>query len=67
GDSLDELTAREREVLVLIADGFSNKEIAERLVLSVKTVDRHRENIMRKLNLHTRVELTRYAMEKGVA
>ena len=67
GDSLDELTAREREVLALIADGFSNKEIAERLVLSVKTVDRHRENIMRKLNLHTRVELTRYAMEKGVA
>lgn len=66
GDSLDELTAREREVLVLIADGFSNKEIAERLVLSVKTVDRHRENIMRKLNLHTRVELTRYAIGKGL-
>ena len=66
GGSLGGLTAREREVLVLIADGFSNKEIAERLVLSVKTVDRHRENIMRKLNLHTRVELTRYAIGKGL-
>lgn len=66
GDSLDALTAREHEVLTLIADGLSNKEIAERLVLSVKTVDHHRENIMRKLNLHTRVELTRYAIGKGL-
>jgi len=65
-DSLDALTAREHEVLALIADGLSNKEIADRLVLSAKTVDRHRENIMRKLNLHTRVELTRYAIEKGL-
>ena len=65
-DSLDGLTAREHEVLTLIADGLSNKEIADRLVLSVKTVDHHRENIMRKLNLHTRVELTRYAIEKGL-
>ena len=65
-DSLDALTAREHEVLTLIADGLSNKEIADRLVLSVKTVDHHRENIMRKLNLHTRVELTRYAIGKGL-
>lgn len=66
GEGLDELTARENEVLTLIADGLSNKEIADRLVLSAKTVDRHRENIMRKLNLHTRVELTRYAIRKGL-
>ncbi|MCA9869071.1 MAG: response regulator transcription factor, partial [Anaerolineae bacterium] len=49
-----------------IADGLTNREIAEQLVISVKTVDRHRENIMRKLNLHNRVELVRYAIEKGL-
>ncbi|MEA3336367.1 MAG: response regulator transcription factor [Chloroflexota bacterium] len=59
------LTPREREVLTLIAEGKSNKEIAKELVISVKTVDRHRENIMRKLNLHNRVELVKYAIEKG--
>lgn len=60
------LTAREHEVLACIADGLTNREIAEKLVISVKTVDRHRENIMRKLNLHNRVELVRYAIEKGL-
>lgn len=60
------LTAREREVLVYIAEGDTNREIAEKLVISPKTVDRHRENIMRKLNLHNRVELVRYAIEKGL-
>ncbi|MEZ4770981.1 MAG: response regulator transcription factor [Caldilineales bacterium] len=60
------LTPREHEVLALIADGLTNREIAEQLVISVKTVDRHRENIMRKLNLHNRVELVRYAIEKGL-
>ncbi len=62
----DELTPREREVLTLIAEGLSNPEIADKLVISVKTVGRHRENIMRKLNLHNRVELVRYAIEKGL-
>jgi two-component system response regulator NreC len=64
--SSEELTAREREVLTCIADGMTNREIAETLVISAKTVDRHRENIMRKLNLHNRVELVRYAIEKGL-
>ncbi|MEZ4637212.1 MAG: response regulator transcription factor [Caldilineaceae bacterium] len=62
----DELTTREREVLVHIAEGSTNREIAEKLVISPKTVDRHRENIMRKLNLHNRVELVKYAIEKGL-
>jgi two-component system response regulator NreC len=61
----EELTPREREVLTYIAEGYTNREIAEALVISVKTVDRHRENIMRKLNLHSRVELVKYAIEKG--
>ena len=62
----DELTPREQEVLTLIAEGYSNNEIADRLVISAKTVDRHRENIMRKLNLHNRVDLVKYALRKGL-
>jgi len=62
----DDLTPREQEVLTLIAEGYSNNEIADRLVISAKTVDRHRENIMRKLNLHNRVELVKYALRKGL-
>lgn len=62
----EELTAREQEVLTCIAEGLTNREIAETLVISAKTVDRHRENIMRKLNLHNRVELVKYAIEKGL-
>jgi two-component system response regulator NreC len=61
----DILTAREREVLVLIAEGLMNRDIAERLTISVKTVERHRENIMNKLNLHSRTELVKYAIRKG--
>jgi two-component system, NarL family, response regulator NreC len=64
--AFDVLTDREREVLVLIAQGLSNQEIADKLVISIKTVNRHRENIMAKLNLHSRVELVRYAIEKGL-
>jgi two-component system response regulator NreC len=60
------LTPREREVLTYIAEGYTNREIAEALVLSVKTVDRHRENIMQKLDLHSRVALVKYAIEKGL-
>ncbi len=61
-----DLTPREREILTYIAEGFTNREIAETLVISIKTVDRHRENIMHKLNLHNRVELVKYAIEKGL-
>ena len=63
---IEDLTPREREVLTHIAEGYTNREIAENLVISVKTVDRHRENIMQKLNLHNRVELVKYAIEKGL-
>ncbi len=66
GRPFDNLTDREREVLTAIAQGLSNQEIAGRLTISVKTVNRHRENIMAKLNLHSRVELVRYAIEKGL-
>lgn len=62
----EELTPREREVLVLIAEGLTNPEIADKLVISVKTVDRHRENIMRKLNLHSRIDLVKYAIKLGL-
>lgn len=62
----DDLTPREREVLTLIAEGLTNTAIAEQLVISAKTVDRHRENIMRKLNLHSRVDLVKYAIQKGL-
>lgn len=61
----DELTPRQQEVLTLIAEGFMNREIAERLTISVKTVERHRENIMNRLNLHSRTELVKYAIRKG--
>ena len=64
--SADELTAREREVLTLIAEGLTSREIASRLVISPKTVDRHRENIMAKLNLHNRAELVRFAVARGI-
>jgi two-component system response regulator NreC len=60
------LTPREQEVLTLLADGDSNTEIATKLSISPKTVSRHRENIMRKLNLHSRTELVKYAIRKGI-
>ena len=65
-DSLDDLTPREQEVLTLLAEGATNTEIADQLVISPKTVARHRENIMRKLNLHSRTELVKYAIRKGI-
>ena len=64
--NLDGLTDREHEVLIHLAEGISNEEIASALVISPKTVERHRENIMRKLNLHSRSELVRYAIRKGI-
>lgn len=63
---LSGLTEREQEVLTYLAEGSSNEEIASALVISPKTVARHRENIMRKLNLHSRAELVRYAIRKGI-
>lgn len=63
---LEALTPREQEVLTHIAEGLTNPEIAELLVISAKTVDRHRENIMRKLNLHNRVDLVKYALKHGL-
>jgi two-component system response regulator NreC len=65
-NTLDGLTVREQEILTLLADGASNSEIADRLTISPKTVARHRENIMRKLNLHSRSELVKYAIRKGI-
>ena len=65
-DVVDGLTEREQEVLAHLADGASNQEIAETLNISPKTVARHRENIMRKLNLHSRAELVKYAIRKGI-
>ena len=63
---LDGLTPREHEVLTLLADGSSNYEIADQLSISPKTVSRHRENIMGKLDLHSRSELVKYAIRKGI-
>jgi DNA-binding NarL/FixJ family response regulator len=62
----DPLTPREREVLKLIAESGSTKQIAATLVISEKTVERHRENILDKLGMHDRVELTRYAIRSGL-
>jgi two-component system response regulator NreC len=64
--ALDGLTEREQEVLRYLAEGVANNEIAEALVISAKTVERHRENIMQKLGLHSRSELVRYAIRKGI-
>jgi len=61
-----ELTAREREVLQLVAEGETSKRIAQRLHVSVKTVEAHRQQIMDKLNIHTVAGLTKYAIRKGI-
>lgn len=63
---LADLTERELEVLRLIVDGLTSREIAESLVISPNTVERHRQNIMSKLGLHNRAELVRYAISKGL-
>ena len=70
GDSIsstwDTLTHREREVLKLVAEGHPNKYIADYLCLSIKTVEKHRSNLMKKLDLHNASTLTSYAIEKGL-
>lgn len=62
----DSLTRREKEVLKLVAEGYQNKDIAEYLFISVKTVEKHRANMMRKLDRHSASALTAYAIEKGL-
>ena len=64
--SFDTLSDREREVLRLIAEGRTNREIAELLFLSIKTVQAHRANLMHKLGLHDRTEVVKYALRKGI-
>jgi DNA-binding NarL/FixJ family response regulator len=68
GDSFsgDPLTPRESEIVKLVAEGYSSKEIAETLVISPKTVERHRANVLEKLGLRDRVALTRYAIRHGL-
>jgi DNA-binding NarL/FixJ family response regulator len=65
-EEFDVLTPRELEVLKLIAEANTSKDIAEALVISVKTVERHRQNILDKLGMRDRVELTRYAIRRGL-
>jgi two-component system, NarL family, response regulator NreC len=66
GDRYDELSTRERQVLQLIAEGLTNREIAETLDLSIKTVDTHRTRLMRKLNIHSQAALVKYAIRRGI-
>jgi DNA-binding NarL/FixJ family response regulator len=65
GAKAGELTSRESEVLQLIAEGFANKQVAAELSISIKTVEKHRQQVMNKLNIHDVAGLTRYAISKG--
>jgi DNA-binding NarL/FixJ family response regulator len=62
----DALTRREREILKLIAEGYKNKEVGDHLCISLKTVEKHRANLMKKLDLHNAAELTAFAVDKGL-
>ena len=62
----DGLTDREREILVLIAEGHTNAQIADRLFISRRTVETHRANLMRKLGLRTQTDLISYALRRGI-
>lgn len=62
----ESLTDREREILAKVAQGYTNKEIAEQLMISVKTVESHKSNLMEKLNLKTRPDLVKFALKKGL-
>jgi DNA-binding NarL/FixJ family response regulator len=66
GKRSDSLTSREAEVLQLIAEGAPNKQIAAELNISIKTVEKHRQQVMNKLNIHDIAGLTRYAMSRGI-
>lgn len=65
-DTSNGLTQREREILQLIAEGYTNKQIAEILCISIKTVQAHRSNLMSKLDLHDKAELVKYAIQKKI-
>ena len=60
------LTSREVEVLQLVAEGYANKQIADLLGLSIKTVEKHRQELMNKLGIHDTASLTRYAVAQGI-
>lgn len=64
--SIERLTERERQILKMIGEGYRNKEIGDQLSVSVKTVEKHRANLMKKLDLHNTAALTAYAIEKGL-
>ena len=66
GESYDGLTSREKQIIRLVAEGRTNKEIADLLCISIRTVQSHRANIMEKLEMHDRTELVRYAIRKGL-
>ncbi len=66
GDGLPHLTIREREVLQLVAEGMANKQCASELHVSIKTIEKHRQSVMSKLNVHNTAGLTRYAIATGV-
>jgi len=65
-DTFEQLTAREREILKLLVEGHSTHEIARMLVVSPKTVERHKTNLMAKLDIHNRLDLFKYALRKGI-
>ena len=65
-DPYEPLTDRERDVFKLVAEGYTTKEIADRLMVSPKTVEGHRTNLMAKLGIHNRIELVKYALRKGI-
>jgi DNA-binding NarL/FixJ family response regulator len=65
-DPYKQLTDREREVLKLLAEGYTTREIADRLVISVKTVEGHKTNLMSKLDIHNRTDLVKFALRKGI-
>jgi len=65
-DPYDTLTPREREILQLLAEGFTNAEVAGRLSISPRTVETHRANLMTKLGLHNHTELVRFAIQRGI-
>ena len=65
-DPYEQLTDRERDVLKLVAEGYTTQQIADMLVVSPKTVEGHRTNLMAKLDIHNRIELVKYALRKGI-
>ena len=65
-DSYEQLTDRERDVLKLLAEGYSVREIADLLKVTAKTVEGHKTNLMAKLGIHNRMELLKYALRKGI-